>query len=572
MRSGARITTGRARSTAASGGPPAGGPPGAAVERGVLEQVVRASADGVLAFDVDARVTLWNPTLERLLALPAADALGRPVAELLPRARDGEPDDAVAVTLAGGRTAVHERVVPPAGRRAARVVELAYESLRDDEGRPSGGLAIVRDVTARKDAELARAAAERAADRSHRLQALTAALSEAASVEQVAEVIVYKGMEAIGADAGSLALLRETPGGAAQFEIVRTSGFATEVVSLYRFHPVTPGRPLSDAVTRRVPVLLATAAEWTERYADVAFETPYPAFEGFAGLPIVSRGRVLAGVSFSFREAQDFDDSVRTFLGTLAEQCAQALERAGLFEAERAARAAAEAASRAKGEFLATMSHELRTPLNAIAGYSDLLLMELHGPLTAAQRDDVERLQRGQRQLLALVDDVLTFANRDEDGARVALADVAIDDVLDAAASAAAPRLAAKQVAFERAPADASLRARADAARLRQVLHNLLSNACKFTDAGGRVALGAEARGDAVAIAVRDSGRGIPADEHETIFAPFTQLDRGYTRTVDGTGLGLAIARELARAMGGDVLVESAPGAGSVFTVVLPRA
>ncbi|CAA9291643.1 MAG: hypothetical protein AVDCRST_MAG11-154 [uncultured Gemmatimonadaceae bacterium] len=571
MRSGARITTGRPRRLGAAGGPPTGEPP-TAVERDVLEQVVHASADGVLAFGPDARVTLWNPMMERLLTVPAADALGRPVVELLPQAAPGEADDAVTVTLAGGRTAVHERTLPRRGRRAPRVLELAYQPLHDAEGRPSGGLAIVRDVTARRSAELARAAAERAADRSHRLQALTAALSEAASVEQVAEVIVYKGMGAIGADAGSLALLRTTADGEQQFEIVRTSGFATEVVSRYRFHPVTPGRPLSDAVTARVPVLLATAAEWTERYADVAFETPYPAFEGFAGLPIVSRGRVLAGVSFSFREAQEFDDSVRTFLATLAEQCAQALERAGLFEAERAARASAEAASRAKGEFLATMSHELRTPLNAIAGYSDLLLMELHGPLTAAQRDDVERLQRGQRQLLALVDDVLTFANRDEDGARVALADVEVAAVLDAAASAAAPRLAAKEIAFERPPADPSLRVRADAARLRQVVHNLLSNAGKFTDAGGRVVLGAEARGDAVAIAVRDTGRGIPAHEHEAIFAPFTQLERGYTRTADGTGLGLAIARELARAMGGDVLVESAPGAGSVFTVVVPRA
>jgi signal transduction histidine kinase len=438
---------------------------------------------------------------------------------------------------------------------------------------------IVRDVTRRARANEARETAERAADRSRRLQALTAALSEVATVEQVADVIVYKGMEAIGADAGSLALISHDAEGALQFEIVRTSGFPTEVVNRYRFFPVMPGRPLSDAVRERVPVLLASAAEWAERYADVAFETRYPAFEGFAGIPVISRGRLLAGISFSFHAAQRFDDGVRTFLDTLGEQCAQALERAGLFEAERqareaaeAARAEAEAASRAKGEFLATMSHELRTPLNAIAGYSDLLLMGLHGPLTDEQRADLERVQRSQRHLLALVDNVLDFATLGSRRVRYETADVDVAALVADVQASISAELAAKRLRLEGAAIDPALVARADPAKLRQIVLILLSNAVKFTDGGGTVRLAAEPRGDAVAISVADTGRGVPPEEQEAIFEPFVQLDRGYTRTAEGTGLGLAIARELARGMAGDVTVASDAGHGAVFTLTVPRA
>jgi PAS domain S-box-containing protein len=581
MRSGATVTRLKPRRTPTGAGGPPDLPAFDAVERGVLEQVVRESADGVLAFDADGRVTLWNPSLERLLGVGAGDALGRAVGDLLPPAAPGEPDDAVRVTLAGGLTAPHERTLPAAARRAARVLEVSYSPLRGAGSVVAGGLATVRDVTARRGGATALAAAERAADRSRRLQALTAALSEAATVEQVADVIVFRGMEAIGADAGSLALLSETDGGAPRFELVRTSGFAADVVSRFRFYPVTPGRPLSDAVLERVPVLLASTHEWAERYADVAYETPFPAFEGFAGVPIVSRGRVIAGVSFSFREAQDFDDGVRTFLATLTEQCAQALERAALFEAERHARAQAEraraeavAASRAKGEFLATMSHELRTPLNAIAGYSELLLMEVHGPLTGAQRHDLERLQRGQRRLLELVENVLAVANRDAAAGDYAVSELALEPLLAEAEAAVAPRFAARGVEYARATGRAAaLFVRADAGKLRQVLVNVLANAAKFTDAGGRATLSVAARPNAVEITVRDSGRGIPAGDEDAIFAPFTQLDRGYTRTVDGTGLGLAIARDLARGMGGDVrVVESEVGVGSTFAVSVPRA
>ena len=256
---------------------------------------------------------------------------------------------------------------------------------------------------------------------------------------------------------------------------------------------------------------------------------------------------------------------------------------AALREASRAAAAArdaAEAANAAKGQFLSTMSHELRTPLNAIGGYTDLLTLGLRGPLTDAQRQDLERVRLANQHLMSLVTDVLNFARVDAGQIEFRPADVELASVVGELESLIGPQLAAKRIAFDHdacAP-DTSDRphvVRADPEKLRQILLNLLSNAVKFTDPGGRVAIVCEAeRGaDVGSVRVRDTGRGIPSDQLERIFEPFVQVDRHRTLgSQQGVGLGLAISRELARGMGGDLTVESTPGQGSTFTLTLPRA
>jgi signal transduction histidine kinase len=238
-------------------------------------------------------------------------------------------------------------------------------------------------------------------------------------------------------------------------------------------------------------------------------------------------------------------------------QAARAEAEAARAAAE-VARVAAEEANRAKSEFLAVMSHELRTPLNAIGGYAELIALGIRGPVTPQQAADLERLQRSQRHLLGLINEVLNYARLET--ARVAydVRAVPAADVLAEAESLVAPQAAAKGVALSTDAGAPALRVLADAEKLRQVLVNLLSNALKFTAAGGRVALS-------------DTGIGIPAEKLERIFDPFVQVDTTLTRAHEGTGLGLAISRDLARGMAGDITVESALGAGSTFTVVLPR-
>jgi PAS domain S-box-containing protein len=273
-------------------------------------------------------------------------------------------------------------------------------------------------------------------------------------------------------------------------------------------------------------------------------------------------GRVTAILNF----AVDVTEQVRA---------RQEVERL-LSRSERAHSEAA-AANRAKSEFLAVMSHELRTPLNAIGGYTELLEMGIHGPVTEAQRTALGRIQVSQRHLLGLISGVLDYSRVEAGVVSYRLSDVPVGEAVAEAEALVAPQLRTKGLGYGWSGASPELRARADRDKLQQILLNLLGNAIKFTDARdgrpGRVEVvcGADGTGR-VRIEVRDTGVGIPDEALERIFDPFVQADQRLTRSHGGIGLGLAISRDLARGMGGDLTAESTPGKGSTFTVVLPAA
>jgi PAS domain S-box-containing protein len=241
-------------------------------------------------------------------------------------------------------------------------------------------------------------------------------------------------------------------------------------------------------------------------------------------------------------------------------------------EALRAAKEEAEAANRAKMEFLSTMSHELRTPLNAIGGYVDLMELEIHGPVTAAQRNGLERIKRNQHHLLSLINDILHYAKIEAGKVQFEIEDVPVSEILRELEPLAEPQVRAAELEYTCAPADPSLIARGDRERIRQILLNLLTNAAKFTPAAGRVTVSCEGDEQWVRIRISDSGRGIPVEMFQRIFDAFFQLrnDAGRDSSRKGVGLGLAISRDLARGMGGDLTVESSPGQGSTFTLSLP--
>jgi signal transduction histidine kinase len=201
--------------------------------------------------------------------------------------------------------------------------------------------------------------------------------------------------------------------------------------------------------------------------------------------------------------------------------------------------------------------------------------MGIRGPVTDQQREDLGRIQRSQRHLLGLVNEVLDYAKLESGSVRYVLADVAVREALTDAAGLVAPQARAKGLALSvtECPTDADgrpLAVRADPEKLRQVLVNLLSNAVKFTDPGGHVTVTCAEHDARVEIQVRDTGIGIPADKLEAIFEPFVQVRADLTRAAEGTGLGLAISRDLARGMGGDLTATGELGSGSTFTLTLP--
>ena len=246
-----------------------------------------------------------------------------------------------------------------------------------------------------------------------------------------------------------------------------------------------------------------------------------------------------------------------------------AAERAARAEAE-SARRLAEQASRAKSEFLAVMSHELRTPLNAIAGYAELMELGVQGPVSSEQREALERIQRSQRQLLGMINQVLNYARLETGNVRYTLTDVPLDAILRAAEALVFPQIQAKGLRYHYLGCDDRVTVRADSEKLQQILLNLLGNAVKFTDNGGEIEVGTEAKAETITVHVRDTGVGIPPEKIALIFDPFVQVDSRYTRTRNGAGLGLAISRDLARGMHGDLTVESVVTSGSTFTLTMP--
>ena len=245
------------------------------------------------------------------------------------------------------------------------------------------------------------------------------------------------------------------------------------------------------------------------------------------------------------------------------------VERLASEAALKRARQEAETANQAKANFLTTMSHELRTPLNAIGGYTELLMMGISGPVNEQQMGHLERIEKSERHLLALINDVLNFAKIEAGQLKLDKRAVDLSHVVHELEAFIGPQLQSKSLSYLES-IEPSLMVTTDTEKVRQILLNLLSNAIKFTGQGGEIRVTARRDNGRVHISVADSGEGIPPEKLEAIFEPFVQVGRAYNAPAEGTGLGLAISRDLAKLLGGNLTCRSTPGSGSTFTLELP--
>src|SRR5688572_28922506 len=382
------------------------------------------------------------------------------------------------------------------------------------------------------------------ATRTTRLHALTAGLSEAASVVAVTRAIVEQAPIDVGASEGELKLLQTDKG---EFE---------------------PGLCATSALESRKPVFAGSLADLQEKYWRSASLAADKGFASAAALPLLVKGAPLGVLEFHFSAPVNFDDDYQALLISVAQHCTQALDRARLYEQAERARSEAEAANKLKDEFVSTVSHELRTPLNAILGWAAMLRMGSVDAGVVPQA--VEAIHRNASRQAKLVDDLLDFG-------RIAGGRTALDlEPIDAQAflrgivESVIPLATSSQIEIQlSAIPDATLVG--DVRRLEQVFVNLLGNSLKFTQAGGHISVSARTTGRSLEVRVADDGIGIAPEFLPHVFDRFRQGDGTSTRNHSGLGLGLSIAKQLVDAHNGSIRAESAgSGQGTAFIVTLP--
>jgi signal transduction histidine kinase len=389
--------------------------------------------------------------------------------------------------------------------------------------------------------------------------------------------------------------LVEHDGRSSVLRIIASSGFSADALAAIDRIEVGEGVCCSGTAAVRGATVVAADVlalpSWGERH-DAARRH---SIRGCASMPIVAAaGEILGTIDLYDDEPREPRADQLEAMRTAADLVSVAMSRtradaatqslvedleARNAELERAraeaddARRRAEAAARVKSEFLANMSHELRTPMTAILGFADVL--ESGGAGEAERRDYLRTIRRSGEHLLALINDVLDFSKIEAGCMAVESIDVSPLQVVGDALAMLRERAESKGLMLRTGcDGPVPVTVRSDPTRLRQILINLVGNAIKFTDSGSvdvriRMATPPDAERPLMEFAVRDTGIGLAPEAIDRLFRPFTQADGTTTRRYGGTGLGLAISRRLAELLGGSIRVESEPGKGSVFTVVV---
>ncbi|CAN98665.1 unnamed protein product [Sorangium cellulosum So ce56] len=431
----------------------------------------------------------------------------------------------------------------------------------------------------------ARRAAERAAQRMAGLQRITAALADALTSEAVAQVVVDIGVAAAGAYAGTIVV---TAGD--ELECLKEVGYGRETVERFRQMPLDAALPLTDALRTGAPVWLRSREECSARYPPIASAVLSGATVSLCCLPLVVQERPIGVLGLSFAEPRPFDQEEQEFLVAVSRQCAQAMERARLHEeraafVERERRVALEnarlyreahEADRRKDEFIAMLSHELRNPLAPLT--TGLELLQMSAQMSAGERADrddrqiLATLERQVKTIVRLVDDLLDVSRITRGKIELKRERLDVASVVMAAVESVRPLLVQRGHDLVLS-VDRGVFVHGDRVRLEQVVVNLLNNAIKYTNPGGRVSLACAAIAGDARIRVTDTGVGISAELLPRVFEPFMQARRTLDRSQGGLGIGLTLVKRLGELHGGRVeALSGGPGEGTAISVWLPLA
>jgi PAS domain S-box-containing protein len=542
----------------------------AIAEDGSLERVVVAHKDPEKV-DLAARLEKYpklGPTSVQEVVRTGRSVLTTQITETELRKRAGTDEHLELLRGLGLRS--HMTVPLRAGDRILGAITfVTATSARLDErdlhmaeelGRRAG--TAMENARLYEEAQRARLAAEKSAARASLIQKITAAFSEAPTPSIVVEVMMGLGTKALGAAAASVHELNQA-GDA--LELVRSFGYPEELLDGYRQIPLAAKLPLAEVVDTGRPMFFQKREELDVSYPGLVREVA--AFASWAALPLQVEGRKLGSLGMSFVERQDFDEIERDFMVTLSRLCAQALERANLYEAAQRARAEAETARRTRENLLAVVSHDLRNPLSAIATTAALLAKgdPLREPPGRTNKYGSNILRAAQR-MDRLIVDLLDLAKIESGRLVIEPQSHDVASIVKDSIDILAPVASGRGLALTAEAPSNDVRIFCDRERVLQVLSNLIGNALKFTSEGGTIAVTATDREGETTFSVADTGCGIAPDQIPHIFDRYWQAKSAR----DGIGLGLSIAKGLVEAHGGRIWVESNIGQGTTFFFTLP--
>jgi PAS domain S-box-containing protein len=539
-----------------------------------FETILNAAPVGLAFLDRDLRFVHINAALASMNGLPAEAHIGRTAGELYqPAAELWEP--LWRKVLATGVPLVDVEVRGPIDGQGQQALA-SYYPVRAADGAILGLGMLVQDVSEHRQVDgqqqqrllereqAARVRVELVAQRMGRLQQITAAFAEALTAQQVGEVFLRHVIPAVGAIAGGISLLSDD---GAWLEPLCTAGAADECEERFRRTPIAAPTPFAEAVRGLSPLWIASQAELAARYPHlVSLAGPHAG--GLANLPLVVNRRAIGALALQYERARSFPADERDFTLALTQQCAQALERAGLYEANERARATAESAVAMRDAFLSLAAHELRNPLTSLAGQAFLLQRRLHSADDERNQRTIDLVVGQVDRLTHLIDDLLDASRIEQGQLTIAHEPLDLGGLLRRIADELSPTLSrhSLHVAVDCAP----LPVLGDALRLEQVFVNLLQNAVKYSPGGGAITISAARAAAEVRVAVRDEGMGIPAAALPQLFGRFFRAANASKARLSGLGVGLYVVREIVTLHGGTVSAESAEGKGSTFTVALP--
>jgi PAS domain S-box-containing protein len=549
-----------------------------------LAAIVESSDDVIIANDLNGLITSWNRSAERVFGYSAAEAIGQPIALIIPADRREEEHELIAAVRDGRLAAPFETVrVGKTGRPVD--VSIALSPIRNAAGGIVGVSTIVRDIAERRRAESireellrretgARAEAVAARDRLAFLAEVSALLATSLDYEETVDRAVHLALPRLG-DYSNV-LVQDESG---SLRHVASGHVVSEKESIVRdvarriFERGADAPTFAEEVMKRGRTLVLANVDRTTAVPaahapdpDLALLAGQLRARAYVGAPLTVRGRVVGVLSFgrTVQESnRDYADVDVALIEEFARRVSFAIENARLFRQ-------ADELNRLKDEFLATLSHELRTPLSAVLGWSRMLMSPQLDE--AGRRKAIEAIARNAQAQAKLVDNILDVARGMAGNLRLDLARTDLVAIAARGMAAITPEAEAKRIHLEMRAAGEVVVV-GDPSRLQQVVFNLLSNAVKFTPRNGHVRVEVDKGSGAAELRVIDSGIGIPPAFLPHAFDKFRQADASFTREHGGLGLGLAITRHLVELHGGTVeALSGGEGRGATFVIRVPLA